>query len=213
MDVAKKLLTLYKQLLKYFGHQKWWPTKTKKNKQFEIIIGAILTQNTAWRNVEKAIDNLLEENLIDPKKLARIKKERLAKLIKPAGYYNQKAERLILAARFFMKNKSPTRKQLLAVKGIGPETADSIMLYAFNKPYFVVDAYTRRILSRLGLIKGNESYAELQNFFHKYLPQEQELFKEYHALLVELAKQFCRKKPICASCPVKSLCKFCKRFI
>jgi len=205
-----KLLTLYEQLLKYFGRQNWWPTKTK-NKQFEIIVGAILTQNTAWRNVEKAIDNLIAKNLLDPKKIARAKKEKLAKLIKPAGYYNQKAERLILTARFFTKTNSlPTREQLLAIKGIGPETADSILLYAFNKPYFVIDAYTRRILSRLGLIKGNENYTELQTLFHKSLPADQELFKEYHALLVELAKRFCRKKPRCASCPIRRLCK---RFI
>ncbi len=212
--MKKKLLTLYNQLLKHFGYQKWWPTKTKKNKRFEIIVGAILTQNTAWRNVEKAIDNLLAENLLDPKKLTKTKKEKLATLIRPAGYYNQKAERLILAAKFFIKNKSPpTREQLLAMKGIGPETADSILLYAFNKPYFVIDAYTRRILSRLGLIKGDENYTELQTLFHKSLSADQELFKEYHALLVELAKRFCRKKPICASCPIRRLCKFCKRFI
>jgi len=208
--MKKKLLTLYSQLLKHFGPQKWWPTKTK-NRRFEIIIGAILTQNTAWRNVERAIDNLIAKNLLDPEKIAKTKKEILAKLIRSAGYYNQKAERLILAARFFTKTNSlPTREQLLAIKGIGPETADSILLYAFNKPYFVIDAYTRRILSRFGLIKGNENYTELQNFFHKYLPLDQELFKEYHALLVELAKQFCRKKPRCASCPIRRLCNSVK---
>ncbi|MBR9691916.1 endonuclease [Candidatus Woesearchaeota archaeon] len=204
-----KIRKIYDILYKKYGPQKWWPIRTK-NKQFEVIIGAILTQNTSWKNVEKALLNLEKENLISINKISSTRVDKLAGLIKPSGYYNQKAERLKLSANFFSKNKKPTRKQLLAVKGIGPETADSILLYAFNKPIFVIDAYTKRIFSRIGLCKDRCEYNELQNIFHKALPKNTKLFNEYHALLVELAKQNCTKKPDCKSCPIS---KFCKKFI
>ncbi len=203
-------------LLKRYGPQRWWPTtlegelhptyhgKTPNNKQrFEIIIGAILTQNTSWKNVEKAIINLNKEKLLSIEKIKSSKK--LPSLIKPAGYYNQKAERLKVVADFFLKNKSPTREELLAVKGIGPETADSILLYAFQKPFFVVDAYTKRIFSRIGF--RFSSYDELQNLFYSSLPKNIRLYNEYHALLVELAKNHCKTKPICKGCPIYSKCK------
>ncbi|MBW2996203.1 endonuclease [Candidatus Woesearchaeota archaeon] len=204
-----KIQSIYKALHKKFGPQNWWPTSTN-NKQFEVIIGAILTQNTAWYNVEKALSNLEKEHLISIERIKSTRKDKIARLIKPSGYYNQKAERLKIVANFFSKNKNPTREQLLAVKGIGPETADSILLYAFNKPIFVIDAYTKRIFSRIGMCKDRCEYHELQNIFHKSLKKSPKLYNEYHALLVELAKQNCTKKPSCKTCPIN---KFCKKFI
>ena len=171
---------------------------------------SILTQNTNWKNVEKAIINLNKVGILSIEKIKAINKKKLANLVKPSGYYNQKAERLKLVARFFSKNKNPTREQLLAVKGIGPETADSILLYAFNRPIFVIDAYTKRIFSRIGMCKDKCEYHELQDLFHKALPRSPKLFNEYHALLVELAKRNCTKKPSCSSCPIN---KFCKKLI
>lgn len=214
----EQLKLIYNKLYKSFGKQGWWPLTIKgyeskhhigkpriDKHRFEIIIGAILTQNTNWKNVEKALYNLNKNDLIDVKKIKRIKKERLAELIKPAGYYNQKAERLKIISEFLSKNKIPTREQLLDVKGIGPETADSILLYAYNKPFFVIDAYTKRIFERLGYKAGN--YDEWQRLFMNNLPEDTELFKEYHALLVELGKNYCKKRPICKRCPIKEICK------
>jgi len=218
-----KIKSIYKVLYKTYGPQKWWPTTLEGNlhptyhgkkptpkQKFEIIIGAILTQNTAWKNVEKAIFNLNNTKLLDINKIKSEKKHKIANLIKPSGYYNQKAERLKLAAKFFSKNNQPTRKQLLSVKGIGPETADSILLYAFNKPIFVIDAYTKRIFSRIGICKNKYSYDELQNIFHSSLPRSPKLFNEYHALIVELAKKHCTKNPDCISCPIS---KYCEKLI
>ncbi len=214
-----KLLRIYNLLYEEFGSQKWWPTtlegslhptyhgkRINEKQRFEIIVGAILTQNTSWKNVENAIYNLNKNKLLDLSKIKNISQKKLASLIKPAGYYNQKSERLKIAADFFSKNKNPAREQLLEVKGIGPETADSILLYAFNKPYFVVDAYTKRIFSRLGFCKDNCKYNELQELFHKSLPKDAKLYNEFHALLVELAKKHCTKKPGCADCPINSFC-------
>ena len=198
-----KIFNIYAVLLKEFGRQHWWPT-ISKNKQFEIIIGTILTQNTSWKNVEKSINNLNKNNLIDINKISKINTKKLASLIKSSGYYNQKAERLKIMAKFLINNKTLTRNKLLNVKGVGPETADSILLYAFKKPVFVVDAYTKRIMSRLGY--KQEEYDEFQKLFEKNLPKKYELFNEYHALLVELAKNYCRKKPLCNNCPIKTFC-------
>ena len=180
--------------------------KISRNKKL-ITKGKILTQNTSWKNVEKAIFNLNKEKLVDIKKIKKINLKKLASLIRPSGYYNQKAEKLKIAAKFFSKNKAPTREELLDVKGIGPETADSILLYAFKKPYFVVDAYTKRIFSRIGICRQDIKYDELQLFFHKNLQKDAKLFNEYHALIVELGKQFCTKKPKCKDCIIKNHCK------
>ncbi len=209
---------VYNKLHNSFGKQGWWPLTIKGNHsqhhagppkninhKFEIIIGAILTQNTNWKNVEKALYNLSKNNLINIKKIKQIKQDKLAQLIRPAGYYNQKAERLKLVADFIEKNPEPTREQLLEVKGIGPETADSILLYAFQKPSFVIDAYTKRIFQRLGHKANN--YEEWQKQFTKNLPKDTELFNEYHALLVELGKNHCKTKPVCKECPIKTICK------
>ena len=215
-----KIPQIYKTLLKAFGKQKWWPTtlegklhptyhgkKIDEKQRFEIVVGAILTQNTSWKNVEKAIFNLNNEKLIDKNKIKKANKQKIAKLIKPSGYFNQKAERLKIIAEFFSKNSKPTRDELLNVKGIGPETADSILLYAYNKPVFVIDAYTKRIFSRMGVCDGKCGYDELQEMFHTNLPKKAKLFNEYHALIIELAKQNCTKKPECKTCPINTICK------
>jgi endonuclease-3 related protein len=213
-----KIRAIYQKLYSSFGPQGWWPTtlenelhpkhhgKAPKNdkERFEIIIGAILTQNTNWKNVEKAILNLNKNQLLNINKIKKINKNKLAALIRPSGYFNQKAERLKLIADFYSKNKNPTREELLAVKGIGPETADSILLYALGKTSFVVDAYTKRIFGRLGF--KEKTYDEFQDMFHKNLPKKQKLFNEYHALLVELGKNHCKTKPVCKDCPLKKLC-------
>lgn len=215
-----KLKQIYHALYRSFGKQNWWPTtlegemhptyhsRKKNDKQrFEIVVGAILTQNTSWKNVEKAITELNKNDLIDAKKIAWAEKGILARLIKSSGYYNQKAERLKIIAEFFSRNKEPSREELLAVKGVGPETADSILLYAFDKPFFVVDAYTRRIFSRCGFFDGNIKYEKIQELFHNNLEKNAEMFNEYHALIVELGKNYCRKKPLCWECPIAGFCK------
>ncbi len=213
-----KILLIQRQLYSKLGPQGWWPLTIKGhyskhhvgkpktfNHKFEIIIGAILTQNTNWKNVEKALYNLSKNNLLNINKIKKIKKEKLAKLIKPAGYYNQKAERLKLIADFISKNSNPTREQLLNVKGIGPETADSILLYAYNKPFFVIDAYTKRIFQRLGY--KADDYEGWQRQFMNNLPKNTKIFNEYHALLAELGKNHCKKRPVCDKCPIKNICK------
>jgi len=213
-----KIKLIYNKLHTSFGPQGWWPLTIKgnsskhhvgspktNNHRFEIIIGAILTQNTNWKNVEKALYNLSKNNLINPNKIKSAKQETIAKLIRPSGYYNQKAERLKLIAEFTQKNKEPTREQLLEVKGIGPETADSILLYAYQKPFFVIDAYTKRIFQKLGYKENN--YDEWQTLFTNALPKDTKLFNEYHALLVELGKNHCKTKPVCDKCPIKDMCK------
>jgi endonuclease-3 related protein len=207
-----RIKQLYGRLLEKHGPQGWWPTrktgyhplnksrKLSENEMLEICIGAILTQNTAWKNVEKALANLISSNALDLKKLAVIKQSKLAQLIRSSGYYNQKAERLQLFARhvlkehgsfsrMFRKDLEPLREELLSLKGIGPETADSMLLYAGRKPVFVIDAYTKRICSRLGICEADADYHELQSKFHSSLPPDAELFNEFHALFVEEGKK------------------------
>ena len=212
MENTKKdrLLAVYKILHKTYGPQKWWPAKTR----FEVIVGAILTQNTAWPNVEKAIANLKRTGVLSPEKLKNISLARLARLIRPSGYYNIKAKRLKNFVSFLYsdyggsldnlssENKEKLRKELLNVNGIGPETCDSIMLYAFKKKTFVVDAYTKRIFSRHSLIKEICDYHKVQEFFMNNLPKSERLYNEYHALIVRLAKDFCKTKPDCKNCPL-----------
>jgi len=208
---VNELLTIYDTLLSFFGGQGWWPAETP----FEVMVGAVLTQNTAWRNVERAIENLKEADVLTPHGLIGLDEARLARLIRPAGYYNVKARRLKHLMNFldeeyggnlermFTEPLSSLRGELLAVKGIGPETADSILLYAGEKPTFVVDAYTRRVLFRHGMITDGASYGDIQDLFMQSLPQDVALYKEYHALFVRLAKTFCKTKPLCAGCPVE----------
>ncbi len=208
----RRISGVYRKLFSFFGPQAWWPADSG----FEVMVGAILTQNTNWSNVEKAIKNLKREKLLSAAGLYRLPQKRLAGLIRPAGYYNIKAERLKEFLKFFFDYyKSDIRKmsrvdtrilrqQLLGVKGIGPETADSMLLYALNKPVFVVDAYTKRIFSRHGLIGEEADYHAVQELCVKNLKTSRKLFNEFHALLVKLGKDFCLKnKPRCAICPLK----------
>jgi endonuclease-3 related protein len=209
--IAGYLRGVYKKLYTYFGPQHWWPAESS----FEVIIGAILTQNTAWTNVEKAIANLRQKRLLNPKGLYNVNIKTLAKLIRPCGYFNIKAARVksFLEALFadfkgslelLLSLKAETlREELLKIKGIGLETADSIILYAAEKPIFVVDAYTRRFLLRHKLIKEGTSYQQIQSLFEENLPRKLNLFNEYHALIVRLAKEFCRPKSLCNICPLK----------
>ncbi|MBS3145355.1 endonuclease III domain-containing protein [Candidatus Woesearchaeota archaeon] len=201
------MLKIYNKLLNEYGKQNWWPTQTSE-RQFEIILGTILTQNTSWNNVEKAITNLKNNNLISKEKIKKVPLKRLASLIKPSGYFNQKTKRLKVIAKFLEENPNPCREELLKVNGIGPETADSILLYSFNKPYFVIDAYTKRIMQRIGY--KEDDYGELQKLFQKNLPKNYKIYNEFHALLVEHAKKYCRKKPLCEKCPLKSQCHYFK---
>jgi endonuclease-3 related protein len=211
---TKVFLEIYNLLYDKFGPRHWWPGDTR----LEIIIGAILTQNTAWSNVEKAIANLKKARLLNVKKLSGISEKTLAGHIKPAGYYNIKSARIKNFLSFLKKRyngsidrmfETETRKlreALLNINGIGPETADSILLYAGEKPVFVVDAYTRRIFSRHGYLRKDADYAETQAVFLKCLPEDAKLFNEYHALIVELGKNLCKsKKPLCKECPIRRI--------
>jgi endonuclease-3 related protein len=208
------LLKIYDRLLEYFGPRHWWPAET----EFEIIVGAILTQQTSWKNVEKAIKNLKNENLLEPKKLFKLSTSRLETLIKPCGFYKVKTIRLRSFLKFFIenfdgnlekmfdKNLNELREELLSVHGIGLETCDSILLYAGGKPVFVVDAYTFRLCKRYPIINSRD-YEEVRNFFEKNLPKDVNLFKEFHALIVELGKNYCKTKPLCEKCPLREGCK------
>ena len=208
------LLDAYRGLLAYYGDQSWWPAETS----FEVMVGAILTQNTAWSNVEKAISNLKQHELCHAEGLATVDQNTLAVIIRSSGYFNQKAERLILFSRWYVQqggysvlNRMATaelRDALLGLKGIGDETADDMVLYAFERPSFVIDSYTRRIFSRLGLLQSKQSYHQLQQLFHQGLQPDVALFKQYHALIVCHAKRHCRKQPSCSDCPLQALCRY-----
>lgn len=206
-----QLRQVYKVLRKASGHQKWWPGQTP----FEVAVGAILTQNTAWTHVEKAISNLKKAKKLSFAALRRIPVQKLAQMIRPAGYFNIKADRLRCFMDFLerecrgdlLKLKRQTmpglREKLLAVKGIGPETADSILLYALDKTSFVIDAYTRRIFSRHGLAKDDESYERWQKILVEALPEDKDLYNDFHAQIVRTAKVYCRKVPHCEKCPLQ----------
>ncbi|QGT99122.1 Endonuclease III [Candidatus Syntrophocurvum alkaliphilum] len=215
----KLLMQIYNSLLGHFGPQEWWPAESK----LEIIIGAILTQAVAWRNVEKAINNLKNKNLIDAHKLLDIEEEELALLIKPALYNYQKAKKIKVFMNYLIDNYDGNldlmfnnslhklRNELLSIWGIGEETADSILLYAGNYPIFVVDAYTKRIFYRVSLTSEKISYKEMQQFLQQNLQPSVEVYNEYHALIVSLGAVYCKKKnPLCNSCPIIKNCKFQK---
>jgi endonuclease-3 related protein len=213
-NVSEGIEIVYKQLFDHYGPQNWWPADS----QIEVIIGAILTQAVNWSNVEKAISNLKEANLVNLKKLKEVKEKRLAELIKPSGYYNMKAKKLKSFVSYlddnydlnlnkFNKGKPETiRKKLIDIYGIGPETADSIMLYAFNQSKFVIDTYTKRIISRIGYTSEDVSYDKLKALFEKNLENDAKLFNEYHSLLVKHAKEHCLKSsPLCIKCPLNKI--------
>lgn len=208
--VGALLQEMYQKLWDEFGPQGWWPGETP----FEVILGAILTQNTNWRNVAQALGELKREGLLNPQALREMPEEELARWIRPAGYFNIKARRVKNFLDFFAHRFHDSleemaqvelrslRPALLTVKGIGPETADSILLYALNRPTFVVDAYTHRVLSRHDLAPEACSYDELQGLFMENLPPEVSFYQEFHALLVRVGKEFCRPRPRCPSCPL-----------
>ena len=212
MDLNK----IYNRLLKEYDSQGWWPildyrgtnpTKTgsisgyhpndysfpkNQEQKFEIICGALLTQNTSWQNVERALINLKQKDPLSPEKIVNVNEEELKQAIRPTGYFNQKGERLKLLAKFFIekRGKTPTRDELLNLKGVGPETADSILLYAYSVPVFVVDSYTKRIFTNLGLIKGGMGYEDIRKFFEENFEGDFKLYQEFHALIVEHAKRY-----------------------
>ena len=206
-----KLLDIYRILFDHYGPREWWPAETP----FEVLVGAILTQNTAWRNVEKAIANLKQLGPLTPEALFHLPEETLAEAIRPSGYYRRKGKRLrnflgMLSDRFECRLEAlfdlPTetlREELLALSGIGPETADSILLYAAGRPVFVIDTYTIRILLRHELLPEETSYAEAQQWVTDHLPEDVQLFNEFHALLVNVGKDFCRPRPKCPGCPLE----------
>jgi endonuclease-3 related protein len=199
-------------LLAHYGPPQWWPGDSP----FEVMVGAILTQNTAWKNVEKAIHNLKTYDLLDPRKIHELDQDTLALAVKPAGTYNLKAARLKGFVAWFlerfdgdaerMKQASPDRlrEELLEVKGIGPETADAILLYALGMPVFVVDAYTHRVLTRHDLAMEEATYEDMKEYFERNLPRDAKLYSDFHALIVSVGKQFCRPKARCEECPLKS---------
>ena len=215
--ISQALQDIYRRLMDCYGPQHWWPAEGP----FEVMVGAVLTQSAAWSNVERAIANLKTVGALSPKALRGLPLPELAGLIRPCGYYNAKALKLKSLANWLgefcgdnlnllsVNNTDALREQLLSVHGIGEETADSIILYAVGKPVFVIDAYTRRIVDRLGLEPEGSSYAAYQDLFMNNLPADTELFSEYHALLVCLAKQVCRRRPLCHNCCLSGICPSC----
>lgn len=204
-SVANKGLRIYFDiLLRHYGPRQWWPADSP----FEVVVGAVLTQNTAWTNVEKAIDNLKRARLLDPELIRDVDIHRLADVIRPSGYYNLKAKRLKAVVAWWLKHdpKAPTdvlRAQLLDTYGVGPETADSILLYALRRPSFVVDAYTKRILTRHGLAPEDVDYAGMKRLFEAELPEDVGLYNEFHALIVEAGKRHCGTSAACEGCPLE----------
>ena len=215
IPLTQKMQYIYDLLMAGYGPQHWWPA----NEPFEVIVGAILTQSAAWVNVEKALRALKDARALSPKALRQLPLSEIAMLIHSSGYYNAKASKLKAFVdwlgeqydddldRLFANDIPVLRKQLLAIYGIGEETADSIILYAAGKPIFVIDAYTRRILNRIGIVPHNNSYSTYQTLFMEGLSADTQLFNEYHALLVCHAKNVCRTLPLCQQCCLKDICK------
>lgn len=212
-NVTSQLLQIYDALMAHYGPQGWWPADSTT----ETIIGTILVQHTAWTNVERAIANLKAQNLLDFRAIHDLEQATLAKVIQPAGTPTVKAQRLQAFAAwlgvrhgFVLDSMSATpqdvlRRELLAIKGVGPETADCILLYAAQQPAFVIDTYTRRVLSRHLLAESNWGYRQVKDLFEANLPRDVRMFNEFHALLVEVGKKHCRKAPVCAGCPLEHL--------
>jgi endonuclease-3 related protein len=207
------LIDIYNTLFNAFGPQHWWPGDTA----FEVAIGAILTQNTNWGNVERAIQNLKKEKVLNSKALNEMQHKKLASLIRPAGYFNIKAKRLKNFLAYLSNHYSGSmkkmkaedlhdlREELLSVNGIGPETADSILLYALDKPVFVIDAYTKRVLTRHNLVPEKATYHEMQELFQNNISPDVRLYNEYHALFVMVGKDYCKPKPKCSGCPLENI--------
>lgn len=233
--VRRRLGRLYDLLLSHYGPQGWWPTtpaggqrpryfpglsgrRLGPSEQWEIAVGAVLTQNTAWRNAEQALVSLHARGVCGPRQLLQMSPEALAAAVRSSGYYNQKAARLRglathletrydgRAERWLQRPARELRAELLDLRGIGPETADCILLYGAGYPFFVIDAFTRRICWRLGLVDEAVKYADLQDLFTRSLPRDVALYNEYHALLVRHAVEHCRARPRCADCPLRRSC-------
>lgn len=211
---SRAFLDVYRRLFRAHGSQHWWPGDSK----FEIMIGAVLTQNTAWTNVERAIANLKSAGALSPEGIAQAPSRRLARWLRPSGYFNVKAKRLRAICQWLLAqggirklermSSVELRAALLAVHGIGPETADDILLYAFDCPVFVIDAYTRRIFERLGLVEGHENYEILRRRFEDALGPKVDLYNEYHALIVYHGKHVCRTRPLCEQCCLRRECRY-----
>jgi endonuclease III related protein len=215
----ERFMEVYRRLRGAYGPRRWWPVTPPGGtaprytggprsglQRFEVAVGAVLTQNTAWSNAARAIESLNRLGAMSPRAIERMDIGSLAAAIRSAGYYNQKAKRLKTIARYFRSHRTGTREGLLALDGVGPETADSIMLYAFGARYFVVDAYTRRLFGRLALVDPSGSYEEIRDRFERNLPRRVFVYREYHALIVEHGKQVCRKSPMCKNCLLKNMC-------
>lgn len=204
------IFKLYKLLKMHYGSMdNWWHVTNRfKPNYFEICVSAILTQNTNWKNVEKALDTLVKNNLVTPRSIAFARIKKIEKSVRSSGFYKQKALRLKMLAKLLLKNQKPSRHALLRIKGIGYETADSILLYAFNKRYFPIDTYTKRVFERVGIDTKND-YESLRKFCESKLPKNVKTYKEFHALLVEFAKNICKKTPECNKCFIK-FCAFSK---
>ena len=208
----RRLRAVYRRLFARYGPQHWWPAHTP----FEVIVGAVLTQNTAWTNVERAITNLDQAGALTPAALLALAPDELARLLQPSGYFNVKARRLRAVCGWYLEqgeysrlrrwSTQRLRDELLELHGVGPETADDILLYAFDRPVFVIDAYTRRVFVRLGVIAGDEPYEVLRAGFEQVLGPDAALFNEYHALIVRHAKANCRPRPSCTDCCLRRLC-------
>lgn len=215
MNQTSIIPDIYQKLLACFGQQHWWPGETP----FEVMVGAILTQSASWHNVEIAISSLKQADMLSPEALREIPVDELGRLIHSSGYYNAKAKKLKALVEWlgqyeddldktFSGKLDDKRQELLGIHGIGPETADSILLYAAGKPVFVIDAYTRRIAERIGIAPQRDTYDAYQRLFMSNLEQDARLFNEYHALLVKLGKDVCRKKPLCRGCCLKEICDY-----
>ena len=212
--VNRRYRDIYRRLHAHFGDRDWWPGDTS----FEIMVGAVLTQNTAWVNVERAIANLKQADALSAEAIVAAHHKTLAKWLKPSGYFNVKAKRLRAFCMWYLErggfqelnglDTQTLRDGLLSVNGIGPETADDMLLYAFERPVFVIDAYTRRAFSRLGVVNGDEGYEPLRRGFEQALGPDVALFNDYHAQIVALGKHFCRPKPRCGNCPLTEVCEF-----
>ena len=213
MELSALLTDIYRTLREAFGYQDWWPAQTA----FEVMVGAVLTQRTNWSNVEKALSALKAAGLMEPGALAEADLERLQSLIRPAGYYRQKSRNLLRLVQWFVARSGgdiaslervrtdELRAELLSLRGIGPETADSILLYGLGRPTFVVDAYTKRAVVRHSLLDAECTYEELKELFEGHLPRDVELYQDFHAQLVQLGKRYCRPRPLCSMCPLHPL--------
>jgi endonuclease-3 related protein len=223
MTVFEKI---FKLLFDYYGPQGWWPLLKEINGEFicdyntensisikedneklEIALGAILTQNTTWKNAQRALINLKKTGLLDIRSLEKVEDKVLAEFIKPSGYYNQKARKIKEYIKFLNSGKEITRENLLRVWGLGPETVDDILLYAYDKSHFVIDTYTKRLFSRLGICNEKIDYHKLQDIIQNSIQKDTYVYKEYHALIVNHGKEYCTKKPKCCSCPLGAMCK------